>query len=71
MSEFLPAKSGETIKVENAWPQPPVRESGPVPGRVGLGSVRWRMAGGRTRHVGDLHVDGVEALYDGGPKRGL
>lgn len=28
MSEFFPAKSGETIKVENAWPQPPVRMLG-------------------------------------------
>lgn len=30
MSEFFPAKSGETIRVENAWPQPPVRVLGSV-----------------------------------------
>lgn len=29
------------------------------------------VAGGQTRHVGDVHMDGVEPLYDGGPERSL
>lgn len=29
----------------------------------------WREE--RTRHVGDVDMDGVEPLYDGRPERGL
>lgn len=72
-NEFLPANSGETMRVEKAWPHPPVSvftsarkmQASRDKMRTEEAVKRGHGDGRLTRHISDVDMNGMETFCNG------